>query len=78
MAVMAGARDVTCLELLVCFFIIFLLMFSVGQGFDQPQGYEGKGIKGKGQGQDFYTLVKPLPLTRVKGFARVFARVIQG
>ena len=53
-------------------------MGSVGQGFDKPQGYEGKGIKGKGQGQDFHTLVKPLPLTRVKGFARVFSRVIQG
>ena len=52
--------------------------FSVGQGFDKPQGYEGKGIKGKGQGQDFHTLVKPLPLTLVKGFARVFSRVIQG
>ena len=56
----------------------FVVCHSVGQGFDKPQGYEGKDIKGKGQGQDFHTLVKPLPLTRVKGFARVFSRVIQG
>ena len=49
-----------------------IVMTSVGQGFDKPQGYEGNGIKGKGQGQDFHTLVKPLLLTRV------FSRVIQG
>jgi hypothetical protein len=29
---------------------------------DQPQGYDGKGTKGKGQGQDFHTLVKTLTL----------------
>ena len=49
-------------------------MDSVGQGFDQPQGYEGKGIKGKGQGQDFHTPAKPLPLTRVRGFCKGFCK----
>jgi hypothetical protein len=28
----------------------------------------GKGTKGKGQGQDFHTLSKPLPLVEGKGF----------
>jgi hypothetical protein len=48
---------------------------SDGQGLDDPQGYEGKGTKGKGQGQDFHTLAKPLPLTRVRGFCKGYSRV---
>ena len=52
-----------------------LSVISVGQGFDQPQGYKGKGTKGKGQGQDFNTPEKPLPLTRVRGFCKGCSRV---
>jgi hypothetical protein len=44
---------------------------SEEQGFHKPQGYVGKGMEGQGQGQTFYTLEKPLPLTEGKGFARV-------
>ena len=40
---------------------------SDGQGFENPQGYVGKGMKGQGRGKDFPTPTKPLPLTGVWG-----------
>jgi hypothetical protein len=41
---------------------------SDGQGFGKPQGYKGKGKEGKGQGTDFETPSKPLPLVKGQGF----------
>ena len=41
---------------------------SDGQGFWKPCGYMDKGTMGKGQGTDFKTLEKPLPLSRVRGY----------
>ena len=41
---------------------------SDGQGFRKPHGYAGKGTAGKGQGTDFKTLEKPLPLSQVRGY----------
>ena len=32
------------------------------QGLGKPPGFKGKGQEGKGQGKDFMTLRKPLPL----------------
>ena len=40
---------------------------SVEQGFQKPQGYEGKGLEGRGQGRDILTPHKPLPLSEGKG-----------
>ncbi|KAF8804343.1 hypothetical protein BYT27DRAFT_7213976 [Phlegmacium glaucopus] len=37
--------------------------------------YEGKGKKGKGEGQDFHTLIKPLPMTKGQGFCKGCSRV---
>jgi hypothetical protein len=39
------------------------------QGFGKPQGYKGKGKKGKGQGTDSMTLNKPLTLLKGQGFS---------
>ena len=33
------------------------------QGMGKPLGFKGKGQEGKGQGKDFMTLRKPLPVT---------------
>jgi len=38
------------------------------QGLGKTPGVKGKGQEGKGQGKDFMTLNKPLPLWRVRGF----------
>jgi len=38
-----------------------LSMGSVVQGFVNPHGFAGKGSRGKGRGQGFKTLTKPLP-----------------
>ena len=38
------------------------------QGLGKPLGFKGKGQEGKGQGKDFMTLRKPLPLAGVRGF----------
>ena len=38
------------------------------QGLGKPPGFKGKGQEGKGQGKDFMTLRKPLPLAGVRGF----------
>ena len=38
------------------------------QGLGEPPGFKGKGQEGKGQGKDFMTLRKPLPLAGVRGF----------
>ena len=38
------------------------------QGLGKPPGFKGKGQEGKGQGRDFMTLRKPLPLAGVRGF----------
>ena len=46
------------------------------QGFANPQGYKGKGKEGGGRGQDFLTLKKPQPLTRVGGFCEGKSRVV--
>ena len=35
----------------------------------------GKDTKGEGKGQDFHTLAKPLPLSRVRGFCKGCSRV---
>jgi hypothetical protein len=40
---------------------------SVEQGFQKPQGYEGKGLEGRGQGMECLTPHKPLPLSEGKG-----------
>ena len=45
---------------------------SDGQGFENPQGYVGKGMKGQGRGKDFPTPTKPLPLTGVWGYPQKF------
>jgi len=47
------------------------VMSSDVQGFANPQGYKGRGKEGKGTGQDFLTLKKPQPLSRVGVFVRV-------
>ena len=44
--------------------------FSDVQGLGKPLGFKGKGQEGKGQGKDFMTLSKPLPLWRVRGFVK--------
>ena len=48
--------------------ILSIKIISGGQCMTNPQGYMGKGMKGKGQGQDFHTLAKPLTLGEGKGF----------
>ena len=45
--------------------------FSDVQGLGKPLGFKGKGQEGKGQGKDFMTLRKLLPLWRVRGFQRL-------
>ena len=40
------------------------------QGLGKPLGFKGKGQEGKGQGKDFMTLRKPLPLAGVRGFVK--------
>ena len=40
------------------------------QGLGKPPGFKGKGQEGKGQGKDFMTLRKPLPLAGVRGFVK--------
>jgi hypothetical protein len=50
-------------------------MASVVQGFINPHGFAGKGLWGKGQGQGFETLTKPLPSTQVWGYLWFFGRV---
>ena len=44
---------------------------SVEQGFQKPQGYMGKGLEGKGQGIEYLTPQKPLPLSKGKGIPLV-------
>ena len=44
------------------------LCHSDVQGLGKPPGFKGKGQEGKGQGKDFMTLRKPLPLAGVRGF----------
>jgi hypothetical protein len=41
--------------------------YSVEQGFINPQGYVGKGTKGKGRGWKSKPLPKPVPLLWVAG-----------
>ena len=42
---------------------VFLMSESSDvQGLGKPLGFKGKGQEGKGQGKDFMTLSKPLPL----------------
>ena len=43
---------------------------SDGQGLTNPYGFAGKGMKGRGRGHDFLTLVKPQPARRVTGLSR--------
>ena len=45
------------------------------QGFVNPHGLTGKGTWGKGRGQGFRTLTKPLPSTQVWGYLQLFGRV---
>ena len=46
------------------------MQLSDVQGLGKPPGFKGKGQEGKGQGKDFMTLRKPLPLWRVRGFVK--------
>ena len=41
------------------------VVFTDEQGFQNPQGYKGKVMEGKGRGSNIITLAKPLPLSRV-------------
>ena len=49
-----------------------LCIASDVQGFVNPPRVRGRGQEGKGQGQDFMTLNKPLTLLKGQGFSRGF------
>ena len=46
------------------------------EGFAKPQGYAGKGAEGKGQGTDNWTLTKPIPSARVRGYPHLLWQVL--
>jgi len=65
----------SCTSLLSCTSYLHLnwtLLNSDGQGFGNPPGVMGGGQKGNSQSENFWTLNKPLPSWRVKGFSLQF------
>ena len=56
-----------------CWVMISWLYYgiSVEQGFQKPQGYTGKGLEGRGQGIEYLTPHKPLPLSKGMGIPLV-------
>ena len=52
-----------------------IAMFSVGQGFEKPQGSGVRVTRVRVRVRIFHTLEKPLPLTRVRGVFKGYSRV---